>query len=86
MTNDKKENLIDISTGFGKPRPLAVGKVHYLYKWATILLFATTLIFGTIVFTSSTKEQLKETKEQLQRCQKYDLTPNGLGIEGGGLI
>lgn len=64
-------------------RPKPPEMVSGYYKLATFILAAIVLILGTIVFTNDTKEQLKETKVQLQRCQKYDLTPNGLSIEGG---
>lgn len=64
-------------------RPLPAPQVHYLYKWATIVLFTTTLIFGTMVFTNNKKEELDATRKQLDNCRLLNFSPNFIKPEGG---
>jgi hypothetical protein len=90
MTNDKKEPLMDISTGWGKPiRGTVAEKVHHGYKISTIILAAIVLILGTTVVINSakseleiTKQELLETKASLKECWKYNLSPNFVKPEG----
>ena len=62
-------------------RPLPAPQVHYLYKWATLILFALVLVFGTLVFTGNarlndTKKELDATREQLDNCRVLNFSPN----------
>lgn len=64
-------------------RPLPAPQVHYLYKWATIVLFTLTLVFGTMVFTNDKKEELDITRKQLDNCRLLNFSPNFIKPEGG---
>lgn len=64
-------------------RPLPAPQVHYLYKWATIVLFTLTLVFGTMVFTNDKKEELDATRKQLDNCRLLNFSPNFIKPEGG---
>ncbi len=81
MTNDKKENLINIGTGFNNQmRKATAKKVHYIYSILTVVFFTSTLILGTTVVIN--KRELLETKASLKECWKYNLNPNFIKPEG----
>ena len=69
-------------------RPLPAPQVHYLYRWATIVLFTLTLVFGTMVFTSDarlkdTKKELDTVRSELDKCRLLNFSPNFIKPEGG---
>jgi hypothetical protein len=83
MTNDKKENLINIGTGFNNQmRKATAKKVHYIYSILTVVFFTSTLILATIVMTNDSKSELERTRKLLDTCNTYNLNPNFIKPEG----